>query len=131
MQANSDDNILVNGVAGDPNGLGYFGYAYFAANSTKLRSIPIQNGPDAKPIAPSPETVLDKSYAPLSRPLYIFVKNAVLKRADAAAFVKWYLANVTTLSPKAGYVAPTADDQAANDATFKTATASPSTPPAQ
>ena len=69
VQASSDDNILVNGVSGDPDGLGYFGYAYFAANANKLRAVPVQNGPDAKPVLPSPATVLDKSYAPLSRPL--------------------------------------------------------------
>jgi phosphate transport system substrate-binding protein len=123
VQASSDDNILVNGVAGDPNGLGYFGYAYYASNAAKLRALPIQDGPDAKPVMPSPETVLDKSYKPLSRPLYIFVKNATLRRPEAAAFVKWYLANAATLAPKASYVAPTADDQAANDRAFSAATA--------
>ncbi len=56
VQASSDDNTLVNGVAGDADGLGYFGYAYYAANTDKLRAVPVQNGPDAKPVAPSPET---------------------------------------------------------------------------
>ena len=106
VQASSDDNILVNGVSGDPDGLGYFGYAYYAANAEKLRAVPVQNGADAKPVMPSPETVLDKSYAPLSRPLYIFVKNSALRRPEVAGFVKYYLDNAAKFAEKAGYVAP-------------------------
>jgi phosphate transport system substrate-binding protein len=115
VQASADDNILVNGVAGDPDGLGYFGYAYFAANASKLRAVPVQNGPEAKPILPTPETVLDKTYAPLSRPLYIFVKNSSLRRPAVSGFVTYYLSNARRFAEKAGYVAPTADDVAAND----------------
>ena len=114
VQPSSDDNILVNGVAGDPDGLGYFGYAYFASNKEKLRAIPIQNGADAKPVAPTPATVLDKSYAPLARPLYIFVKNSAARRPDVATFLKYYLGNIETLAASADYVAPTAADIAAN-----------------
>jgi phosphate transport system substrate-binding protein len=124
VQASSDDNILVTGVAGDVNGLGYFGYAYYASNPESLRAVPIQNGPDAKPVLPSPETVLDKSYAPLSRPLYLFVKNSAGRRPEVAAFLKYYLDKIGTLAPKGGYVAPTADDQAANAKTLAAATAS-------
>ena len=54
VQQSSDDNTLVNGVAGDPDGLGYFGYAYYAANRDKLRAVAVQNGPDAKPRASEP-----------------------------------------------------------------------------
>ncbi len=53
IQVSPDDNVLVKGVAGDVDGLGYFGYAYYAANKDKLREAPIQNGPDAKPVAPA------------------------------------------------------------------------------
>jgi phosphate transport system substrate-binding protein len=118
VQQSSDDNTLVNGVAGDADGLGYFGYAYFAANSSKLRAIPVQSGPDAKPVMPSHDTVLDKSYKPLSRPLYIFVKNSSLRRPEVNAFVKYYLLNVKALTEKGGYVAPTDVDKAANQKTF-------------
>jgi len=116
VQASSDDNTLVNGVAGDPDGLGYFGYAYYAANKSKLRALPVQNGDDAKAVMPGPETVLDKSYAPLSRPLYIFVKKTALRRPEAAGFVKFYLSHARKFAAKAGYVAPTAEDDAANAA---------------
>ncbi|HMB08694.1 MAG TPA: PstS family phosphate ABC transporter substrate-binding protein, partial [Isosphaeraceae bacterium] len=69
VQASSDDNTLVSGVAGDVDGLGYFGYSYFVQNKDKLKDVPVQNGPDAKPVRPIPETILSKTYAPLSRPL--------------------------------------------------------------
>src|SRR4051812_18964102 len=98
VQANSDDNTLVNGVAGDLDGLGYFGYAYYIANKDKLRAVPVQAGPDAPPVAPSPETILGKSYTPLSRPLYIYVKNSAIRRPDVAAFLKYYLENVGALA---------------------------------
>ncbi len=116
VQQNSDDNTLVNGVSGDPDGMGYFGYAYFAANSAKLRAVAVQNGESAKAVLPTHETVLDKSYAPLSRPLYIFVKNSAMRRADVAEFLKFYLKNVKKFAEKGGYVAPTDADIAANDA---------------
>jgi phosphate transport system substrate-binding protein len=116
VQASSDDNTLVNGVAGDPDGLGYFGYAYLAENAQKLRAVAIQKGPEAPAVLPSPATVLDKSYAPLSRPLYLYAKNAALRRPEVLGFVKYYLDNVAELATRARYVAPTAEDQAANQA---------------
>lgn len=115
VQQNSDDNTLVNGVSGDQDGMGYFGYAYYAANSTKLRSVAVQDGEHAKPVSPSPETVLDKSYAPLSRPLYLFVKNSAMRRPEVADFLKFYLKNVKKFAEKGGYVAPTDADVAANE----------------
>lgn len=115
VQASSDDLILVNGVSGDQDGLGYFGYAYYAANKAKLRAVPIQTGADAKPVSPSPETVLDKTYSPLSRPLYIFVKNSALRRPEVAGFVRYYLRHAADLAKQAGYVAPTAADLASNE----------------
>lgn len=116
VQTSSDDNILVKGVAGDRDGLGYFGFAYYAANKDKLRAVPIQadSGTDAQPVRPSPTTILDKTYRPLSRPLYLYVKKSAFRRAEVAAFLKYYIENAETLTAKAGYVAPTAEDQAAN-----------------
>ncbi len=114
VQASSDDNILVKGVAGDRDGLGYFGYAYYTANKDKLRAVAVKASSDAEAVAPSPETILDKSYTPLSRPLYIYVKNSAMRRPEVAAFLKFYLEKVGTLAEKAGYVPPTAEDQAAN-----------------
>ena len=114
VQQSSDDNTLVNGVANDEDGIGYFGYAYYAANKERLRAVPVQNGPDAKPILPSPESIADKTYKPLSRPLFIFVKNSAARRPEVKQFLKYYLDNVDALSVKAGYDPPTAEDKAAN-----------------
>lgn len=114
VQQSSDDNILVNGVASDPDGLGYFGYAYYASNKDRLGCLAVQAGPDAKPVAPNPESIADKSYTPLSRPLYIFVKNSASRRPEVAKFLKYYLDNVETLAQKGGYDPPTPEDVAAD-----------------
>jgi phosphate transport system substrate-binding protein len=118
VQQNSDDNTLVIGVANDPDGIGYFGYAYYAANQDKLRPLAVQNGKDAKPVLPSPETIIDKSYAPLSRPLFIYVKNSAARRPEVSQFLKYYLDNVDEFAVKGGYAQPTAEDKTANQTTF-------------
>jgi phosphate transport system substrate-binding protein len=125
VQASADDNTLVSGVAGDAQAIGYFGYAYYASNADQLRAVPIQAGPDAEVVAPSPETILSKTYQPLSRPLFIYVKKSALRRPEVADFVKYYLDNVADLAKKAGYVAPTADDIAANQAVLTPPTTVP------
>jgi phosphate transport system substrate-binding protein len=114
VQASSDDNTLVSGVAGDVDGLGYFGFAYYDANKDKLRAVAVQPGPDASPVLPSPMTILDKSYTPLSRPLYLYAKNSSIRRPEVADFLKYYLENAGTFAEQAGYVSPTAEDRAAN-----------------
>jgi phosphate transport system substrate-binding protein len=114
VQSSSDDNTLVNGVAGDPDAIGYFGYAYYAANTDKLRSVAVQYGSSASPVLPTPATIADKSYAPLSRPLYIYVKNSAARRPEVAKFVTFYVENVEDLAVKGGYDPPTALDKTEN-----------------
>ncbi|WP_165251389.1 PstS family phosphate ABC transporter substrate-binding protein [Paludisphaera soli] len=114
VQQSSDDNILINGVAGDPDGLGYFGYAYYAANRERLHALAVQAGPDAPAVLPSPESIADKSYRPLSRPLYLFVKNSATRRPEVGRFLKFYLDNISTLAVKGGYDPPTPQDDLAN-----------------
>lgn len=123
VQPSADDNTLVNGVAGDPDGLGYFGYAYFEENKDKLRAVPIQKGADDAPVMPSNATILDKTYAPLSRPLFIYVKNAAMRRPGAMGFVKFYLENIEDLAKKGGYVPPTQEDRAGNQKSLPAAAA--------
>ncbi|WZO96897.1 PstS family phosphate ABC transporter substrate-binding protein [Isosphaeraceae bacterium EP7] len=113
VQVNADDNQLVSGVAGDVDAIGYFGYAYYASNAGKLNALSVADG--SKPaVGPSPETILDKTYSPLSRPLYIYVHAAALKRPEVAEFVKFYLDHVGEVSKAAQYVPPTAADVEAN-----------------
>lgn len=116
VQQSSDDNTLVMGVAGDADALGYFGFAYYAANRDKLRAVAIRREPKGPGVLPSLETIADKLYAPLSRPLFIYVKNSAARRVEVAAFLRFYLANVDRISAKAGYAPPTPEDKAANQA---------------
>lgn len=97
-----DDNTLVTGVTGDKNAIGYFGYAYYAENKDQLRVVPIDNGNGA--VEPTNETVESGKYTPLSRPLYIYVKNESLSKPEVYDFVKFALENAGTLSEEVGYV---------------------------
>ncbi len=118
VQNSPDDNILVRGITNDTDALGYFGYAYFAANKDTLRAVPVQNGPDAAPVLPSLTTIIDKTYAPLSRPLYIYVKNSAARRPELGRFLKFYLEKIDQFAVDGGYAPPTTDDKAANQATL-------------
>ena len=118
VQQSSDDNTLVSGVANDEDGMGYFGYAYYAANKERLRAVAVQNGAEAKPLLPSPETIADKSYKPLSRPLFIYVKNSAARRPEIKQFLNFYLENVQQLAVKGGYDPPTADELKENKETL-------------
>lgn len=98
----ADPNVLVQGVAGDRDALAYFGFAYYFENKNLLNVVPIQG--DSKPVAPSGTTINNGSYAPLSRPIFIYVSRSALKRPAVYAFVKFYLENAAVLSKEVGYV---------------------------
>lgn len=101
--ASEDDNVLVQGIAGDKNSLGYFGYAYFEENADKLKLVPIDNG-DGKAVAPSVDTIKDGSYKPLSRPLFIYVAKASLEKPEVKAFTQFYVENAADLAKSVFYV---------------------------
>jgi phosphate transport system substrate-binding protein len=110
-----DDNQLVAGVANDTNGIGYFGFAYYEASADKLKLVPVDGGSGC--ITPGPDTIRDQSYAPLSRPLFVYPSKQALARPEVAAFFQYYLDNVSTLAPEVGYVElPDAELQASKDA---------------
>lgn len=105
--ASEDDNVLVQGIAGDPNSLGYFGLAYYENNMERLKIVGIDdedpsNGEGC--IEPTPETVESGAYAPLSRPLFIYVKEITSADSTVRAFVDFYLENAAALAPEVGYV---------------------------
>jgi phosphate transport system substrate-binding protein len=105
--ASADDHVLVMGVAGDVNALGYFGYAYYVANRDRVRALAIDAGKG--PIAPTFDTIADGTYSPLSRPLFIYVNAKALKdRPEVREFVEFYLKNATELVREVGYI-PAAD----------------------
>lgn len=87
--ASEDDTVLERGIAADADAIGYFGYAYYQANKEKLKLVGIDSGHGC--VLPSPQTVADASYQPLSRPLFIYVNQASAKRSEVAAFVRFYL----------------------------------------
>lgn len=101
--ASEDDNVLVQGIAGDEGALGYFGYAYYAENSDKLKVIGIDNGSGC--VVPSPDTINDGTYAPLARPMFIYVNVDQLDIPRVKAFVEFYIENAAELSAEVGYVA--------------------------
>jgi phosphate transport system substrate-binding protein len=114
VQPSADDNVLVTGVAGDRDALGYFGFAYYLENKDKLRPVPIRAGADAAAVEPTLESIFDGSYRPLSRPLFIYVKNEAMDRPEVAEFVAYYLDEVARFATEAGYVAPTEAERSAN-----------------
>ena len=99
--ASEDDNVLVQGIAGDQQALGYFGYAYYAENVDKLKIVPIDSGNG--PVTPSDETINAGEYAPLSRPIFIYVSKASLERPEVEEFVIFYMEYATELVAEVGY----------------------------
>ncbi len=100
---NSDDNVLVSGVKNDKKALGYFGFAYYAANTDILKLVAIDNG-DGTPTKPSVETIRANTYKPLSRPLFIYVRKDALMKPGVAQFVDFYLNNADKLAEQADCV---------------------------
>ncbi|MBU6371167.1 MAG: PstS family phosphate ABC transporter substrate-binding protein [Alphaproteobacteria bacterium] len=97
-----DDNILVQGVAGDKGALGYFGMAYYEQNKTKVRALAVNAGQG--PVYPTADAVKAGKYVPLARPVFIYVNVASLKKKPVADFVTHYLTNASTYVTKTGYV---------------------------
>jgi phosphate transport system substrate-binding protein len=105
--ASEDDNVLVTGVSGDADALGYFGLAYYQENADSLKLIGVDGGEGC--VEPSPETVNDGSY-PLSRPLFIYVDGNKATDPLTRAFVRFYLTHGADTAAAVGYVAlPSAD----------------------
>lgn len=100
--ASEDDNVIVQGVAGNPGGLGYFGMAYFEENRSRLRALAIDNGDG--PVEPNVANVVSGAYAPLSRPLFIYVNAAALRRPQVMQFAQYYVNNAAALARNVGYV---------------------------
>ena len=93
-----DDNVIVQGVAGNPGGLGYFGLAYYEQNQQRLKALSI-NG-----VAPNAETIASGRY-PLARPLFIYINAEALRRPQVQRFAQFYVANAGRLAQRVGYVA--------------------------
>ncbi len=102
--ASEDDNVLVQGVSRDVNAIGYFGMAYYVENKDKLKAVPIVNKGSSKGVLPSLETVMDGTYQPLARPIFIYVSEKAMGRPEVKEFVEFYLKNAPKLTKEVGYV---------------------------
>ena len=100
--ASEDDNVLVQGVAGDPGSLGYFGYAYYEENQNQLKAVAVDNGSGC--VQPNRETIASGEYAPLARPMFIYVAGSALERPEVRTFVEYYMENAEALVPQVGYI---------------------------
>jgi len=100
-----DDNALVEGVARDPNAVGFFGFAYYIGNKGKLKDVAIVNPETGEAVAASHETIESGEYAPFSRPLFIYLKVKSLQSPAMKKFVEYYLSNAATAAESVGYVA--------------------------
>jgi phosphate transport system substrate-binding protein len=107
-----DDNVLVQGISGDKNAIGFFGFAYYEENTDILKVVPIDGGNG--PVVPTFDTIKSGEYTPLSRPLFIYVTKPSLERPEVKTFVQFYLETVKDIIREVGYVALPDEDYAAS-----------------
>ena len=100
--ASEDDNVLVQGVASDRGGLGFFGYAYYAENPDKLKLVAVDGGKGAT--LPSEKTVMNGTYNPLSRPIFIYVNKKSTEKPEVKEFVEFYLKSASNLVKQVKYI---------------------------
>jgi phosphate transport system substrate-binding protein len=100
--ASEDDNTLVSGVVNNKSALGYFGFAYYAAHKDKLRAVAIDGGKG--PVLPSIENVINGTYTPLSRPLFVYVRDTAATRPEVREFVQFMMKQGSALVGEVGYV---------------------------
>ncbi|MBF2025666.1 MAG: PstS family phosphate ABC transporter substrate-binding protein [Oscillatoriales cyanobacterium C42_A2020_001] len=96
--ASEDDNVLVQGVSRDKGALGYFGLAYYEANKSRLKAVKVNN------VAPTPQNVINGSYTPLSRPIFIYVNSKSAKKPEVKRFVDYYMKNASNAVKSVKYV---------------------------
>jgi phosphate transport system substrate-binding protein len=110
--ASEDDNVIVQGVSGSANALGYFGFTYYEENADALKAVEIDSGEGC--VAPSAETAQDGSYTPLARPLFIYVNDASAgDKPQVKAFVDFYVENDAEIAEAAQYIPLNEDQQSA------------------
>lgn len=115
-----DDNVLVQGVTGNVGGMAYFGLAYYEENKDKLKAVPVATKAGSAGVLPSAETVMDGTYQPLSRPIFIYVNaTAAAFKPEVKAFVNYYLEHAPTLVKEVKYVPLTTEDYNEVKAHFK------------
>ncbi len=102
--ASEDDNVLVQGVSRDVNAIGYFGYAYYAENTGKLKAVPIVEKAGKPAVLPSEESVIKGTYQPLSRPIFVYINPKSLDKPEVRELVEFYMKNASKLTKEVKYV---------------------------
>ncbi|MGH3142176.1 MAG: PstS family phosphate ABC transporter substrate-binding protein, partial [Gaiellales bacterium] len=110
-QASEDDNVIIQGVKGDKGALGYFGFSYFEQNQDTVKAVAVDNGSGC--VAPSVATAQDGTYAPLSRPLFVYAKKSSLEQPEVAEFLDYMLGNAAEIAEQADFVPLTSAQLAA------------------
>jgi phosphate transport system substrate-binding protein len=100
--ASEDDLVLVDGVASRPFALGYFGYAYYVQHRAELKALAVDAGHGC--VMPDPQTIADRTYAPLSRPLFVYVNDRSLARPEVREFMRFYTTMAPQVMADVGYV---------------------------
>ena len=106
--ASEDDNVLVQGITGDQYSLGFFGYAYYVANQSRLKLVPVDGGNG--PMLPNEQTIQDGTYSPLSRPIFIYLNKTGVQKPEVRRFVEFYLEIAPQLVHEVGYIALPAEN---------------------
>jgi phosphate transport system substrate-binding protein len=109
-QPSEDDNVLVQGVAGEPGGLGYFGHSYYEQNQDKLNLVKVDGGDGC--VEPTTDTIQSGTYTPLSRPLFMYPSTKALKRPEVKAFLEYIVDNYQELADASQIVAMSPDQAA-------------------
>jgi phosphate transport system substrate-binding protein len=108
-QPSEDDNVLVQGVAGESGGLGYFGFSYYEQNKDKLNLVGVDSGNGCT--KPSLETIASGEYEPLSRPLFMYPSQEAIRRPEVKAFMDYVVENYQTIA-EASSIVPMSEQQA-------------------
>jgi phosphate transport system substrate-binding protein len=111
-QASEDDNVLVQGISGETGGLGYFGFSYFEENQDSLKALEVDDGDGC--VAPTARTAQDGTYTPLSRPLFVYVKQESFEKPEVEAFIQYFLDNEQQIAESADFV-PMTEEQLATE----------------
>ncbi|MFP4144153.1 MAG: PstS family phosphate ABC transporter substrate-binding protein [Phycisphaeraceae bacterium] len=104
MSTSEDDNVLVTGVAGEKNAIGFFGAAYYFNNKAKLKAVPVVNPDTGEAVMPTPDNVESGAYAPFGRPLFIYVNAEMMRRPEVRTFVRYYLRQAPEVATRVDYV---------------------------
>ncbi len=89
--ASEDDNVLVTGIENDRGALGFIPYAYYQPHAAKMKALGIDEGKGKGPVLPSEKTVVDGTYSPLSRPLFVYINVKAIDRPEVKEFLAFYL----------------------------------------